>query len=405
MKLVGHKIIKNFRLDLIQDYCNNDNIMVFEKFMNNDTIDLTKKLIQFPSVTPIDAGIIDFLCEYLTPYGFKCKKLIFEDVTNLYARYGKGEPNFCFAGHTDVVPPGEGWSSDPFNAVIRDGMLYGRGASDMKAALAASIVASIEFIKRDDFKGSISFLITGDEEGVAKNGTVKVLEHLKKQNESLSDCIVGEPTCANNFGDIIKYGRRGSISFALTVIGIQGHVAYPELACNPINNLIKILTDLKNQVLDRGNEDFDPSNLEITNITVDNKAGNMIPGKAKAIFNIRFNNIHSADSLTKMIENLCAKHSNNFILEPHLGADAFVNSKESKVIQALRNAVTEVTGNIPVLSTTGGTSDARFIRDFCQVVEFGLINKTAHHVDEHVACQDILHLKEIYLNVLEQYFV
>ncbi len=372
--------------------------------MNKDPVDLAKKLIQFPSVTPTDAGIIDFLSEYLTSHRFQCKKLIFEEVTNLYARYGIKEPNFCFAGHTDVVPPGENWSSDPFKAVIKNGMLYGRGASDMKAALASSITASIEFIENNNFDGSISFLITGDEEGPANNGTVKVLEHLKENNETLSACIVGEPTCTNILGDIIKYGRRGSISFKLTVIGKQGHVAYPELAENPIDILIRILSDLKIQTLDHGNEDFDPSNLEITDITVGNSTGNVIPPQAKASFNIRFNNVHSSNSLEKLINDICNKHSKNFILEPQYGSESFVNPKNSKIIQSLSDAVTQVTNITPTLSTTGGTSDARFIKNFCPVAEFGLLNKTAHHVDEHVACQDIYNLKEIYLKCLEKYF-
>ena len=373
--------------------------------MNKDPISLAQKLIQFPSITPIDAGIVDFLCNYLAPYGFVCQKLVFGDVTNLYARYGESEPNFCFAGHTDVVPTGDNWSINPFAAIIKNGMLYGRGASDMKAALAAFMTASLEFIENNKFKGSISFLITGDEEGIAENGTVKVLEYLKQNNETLSACIVGEPTCSNIFGDIVKYGRRGSISFKLTVIGKQGHVAYPELADNPIDALIKILSDLKSHVLDNGNEDFDPSNLEITDVTVGNSTGNVIPGKARATFNIRFNNLHSADSLKKLVQDICDKHSKNFILEEKYGAESFVNPKDSKVIKSLSDAINKVVGFQPVLSTTGGTSDARFIKNFCQVAEFGLINKTAHHVDEHVSCSDIDKLKAVYLEFLKQYFL
>jgi succinyl-diaminopimelate desuccinylase len=372
--------------------------------MNNKEIELAKELIKFPSITPIDAGIIDFLVSYLTPIGFKCEKLVFGEVTNLYARFGEDDPNFCFAGHTDVVPAGDNWTYDPFTPTIVDGMLYGRGASDMKAALAASIIATSEFIQNNNFKGSISFLITGDEEGPAKNGTAKVLEHLKEKGETLSACIVGEPTCAENFGDIIKYGRRGSISFSLTINGTQGHVAYPSLAENPINSLIKILAELKSHNLDDGNEDFDPSNLEITDITVGNKADNVIPAQAKAKINIRFNNLHTSESLTKFVENICEKYSKNFILEAKHGAESFINSKNSDVLKHLSKAVAVVTGNSPSLSTTGGTSDARFIKDFCQVAEFGLLNKTAHHKDEHVAIADITTLKEIYLKFLKLYF-
>lgn len=372
--------------------------------MTKDPVELAKELIKFPTITPIDAGIIDFLCEYLTPYGFECKKLVFGEVTNLYARYGKQEPNFCFAGHTDVVPPGENWSSNPFEPVIKKDMLYGRGASDMKAALASFITATIEFIENNKFDGSISFLITGDEEGNAKDGTVKVLEYLKDNNETLSSCIVGEPTCSKNFGDIIKYGRRGSICFNLTVNGKQGHVAYPELSDNPIDRLLRILSELKAKPLDAGNEDFDPSNLEITDITVGNEASNVIPASAQAKFNIRFNNLHNSEILEKLIKQICLKHSTNFILETSCGSEPFVNSKDSKVIEVLKKSITQALGKAPALSTTGGTSDARFIKDVCPVVEFGLLNKTAHHVDEHISCQDILDLKQIYLSFLKNYF-
>lgn len=372
--------------------------------MKKDPIELAKDLIRFPTITPIDEGIIDFLCDYLTPYGFECKKLVFGEVTNLYARYGREEPNFCFAGHTDVVPPGENWSSNPFDPTIKDGMLYGRGASDMKAALAAFVIASIEFVENNKFNGSISFLITGDEEAIAKDGTIKVLEYLKDNNETLSSCIVGEPTCSKSFGDIIKYGRRGSISFNLTVDGKQGHVAYPELSDNPIDRLLRILTDLKEKPLDAGNEDFDPSNLEITDITVGNPISNIIPSQAQAKFNIRFNNLHNPEALEKLIKQICLKHSTNFVLQSNCGSKPFVNSKDSKVIECLKESIVQVIGKTPVLSTTGGTSDARFIKDACPVVEFGLLNKTAHHVDEHISCKDISDLKEIYLSFLKKYF-
>lgn len=365
---------------------------------------LAQKLISFPSVTPIDAGIIDFIIEYLTPFGFTCKKLVFENVTNLYARYGKEEPNFCFAGHTDVVPPGENWSSDPFKAIIKDGKLYGRGASDMKSALAAAFAAAIDFIKNNKFKGSISFLITGDEEGPAKNGTIKVLEYLNSKKEILSACIVGEPTCSEQFGDIIKYGRRGSVSFHLTVIGKQGHVAYPDLAVNPIDILVKIISALKAYKLDSGNEDFDPSNLEFTNLNVGNLAGNIIPGEAEVEFNIRFNNFYDTQKLKALVNEICSRYSNNYLLKTMPSAEAFVNPKNSKVITCLKQSIEEIIKTSPILSTTGGTSDARFIRNFCQIAEFGLINKTAHHVDEHVLCQDIEDLKETYLRFLQHYF-
>lgn len=372
--------------------------------MDNNPLILAQKLIQFPSVTPIDAGISNFLSNYLTTYGFTCKELIFEDINNIYARYGSKEPNFCFAGHTDVVPAGEGWSSDPFTPMIKDGILYGRGASDMKAAIAAFICASIEFIENNDFNGSISFLITGDEEGPAINGTRKVLEYLQNNQETISACIVGEPTCPNYLGEMIKYGRRGSINFKLAINGTQGHVAYPELANNPIDILVDILKDLKSLKLDSGNDDFIASNLEVTNLSVENETSNIIPSQARANFNIRFNNIHNAESLNNLVEKICKKYSDDFELEYNCSGEAFVDSKKSSFINSLSDAITKVTNKSPILSTTGGTSDARFIKDHCQVIEFGLVNQTAHHVDEHVSCQDILNLKEIYLDFLKRYF-
>ncbi len=372
--------------------------------MFQDVVSLTKKLISFKSVTPIDDGIVDFLIDYLTPHNFICEKLIFEDVTNLYVRYGKTEPNFCFAGHTDVVPPGDNWSSDPFNAIIKDSMLYGRGTSDMKAAVAAFITASIEFTKKYPFKGSISLLITGDEEAKAENGTIKMLKYLKDHAQQLDACIVGEPTCPQQLGDMIKYGRRGSLSFTLIVTGKQGHVAYPQLAINPIDILLKILTDLKNLELDNGNLDFDPSNLEITDITVGNNISNVIPRQSQATFNIRFNNLHTSEYLQSLVNAVCKKYTDSYSLTATLGADVFVNNKHSELINCLQSAISEVTNITPILSTTGGTSDARFIKNHCSVIEFGLVNKTAHHVDEHVAVKDIENLKEIYLVFLKKYF-
>lgn len=371
---------------------------------NKDPLLLAQKLIQFPSITPLDAGIIDFIIEYLTPYGFKCKKIVSKDVTNLFARYGDKDPNFCFAGHTDVVPTGSNWTVKPFAGIIENGKLYGRGASDMKAALAAFMTASAEFISNNRFDGSISFLISGNEEGIPDNGTPKILEYIKSHNHNLSACLVGEPTCSNIVGDMIKYGRRGSITFYLTVNGLQGHVAYPHLADNPINTMLKILTALKSTILDEGNEDFDESHLEITDIVVGNPTSNIIPGQAQATFNIRFNNLHTVHSLEKLIESICAKYSKSFSLKFQCNAEAFIASKESDLIKSLLSAISQVTSLTPAFSTTGGTSDARFIKDFCPVAEFGLINKTAHHVDENVSCHDITNLKAVYLALLKNYF-
>lgn len=371
---------------------------------NKDPILLAQRLIQFPSITPKDEGIIDYLIDYLTPYKFKCKKIIASDVINLYARYGDKDPNFCFAGHTDVVPLGGNWTVEPFAGIIENGKLYGRGASDMKSAVAAFMTASIEFISSQHFNGSISFIISGNEEGIPDNGTPKILEYMKAHNQNISACIVGEPTCPNILGDMIKYGRRGSITFHLTVEGMQGHVAYPSLAQNPIDSLIKILSELKQTILDEGNDDFDNSHLEITDINVGNSTSNIIPGKAKASFNIRFNNIHSAQSLEQLIEKICAKHSKNFSLKFECSAEAFIGSKNSDLIKHLSEAITSITSLTPELSTTGGTSDARFIKNICPTAEFGLINQTAHHVDEHVSCNDIQNLKAIYLAFLKKYF-
>jgi succinyl-diaminopimelate desuccinylase len=368
--------------------------------MPHDPIVLAQKLIQFPTVTPIDAGIVDYLIGYLKKYGFDCHKLVFEDVTNLYARFGTEGPNICFAGHTDVVPIGNGWSVDPFSAVIKDGKLYGRGASDMKAAVAAFITASVEFIESTSFKGSISFLISGNEEGVADNGTPKVLEYLKDSNQTIDACVVGEPTCSIKFGDIIKYGRRGSISFHLKVKGKQGHVAYPHLADNPIDKLIDILNELKKLKLDEGNEDFDPSNLEIIDVKVGNDTSNIIPGEAEAKFNIRFNDLHNKESLTKLILNICKPHE----CIVNCSAVAFIGTRKSNFVDNFTKAVFEVTKITPTMSTTGGTSDARFIKDHAPVIEFGLLNKTAHHIDEHVSILDIISLKEVYLTFLKNSF-
>ena len=274
----------------------------------------------------------------------------------------------------------------------------------MKSAVAAFMVASIEFIEKYNFKGSISFLITGDEEAVAENGTVKILDYLKKNGEKLDACIVGEPTCPEKLGDMIKYGRRGSLSFDLTIFGKQGHVAYPELAENPIDVLLKILKELKEFQLDKGTDDFIPSNLEITDIMVGNDISNVIPGEANAKFNIRFNNLHNHESLRKLIDGICKKYSKSYMLSDNLGSESFVNDKESIVINYLKSSIEFITGINPVLSTTGGTSDARFIKDHCQVVEFGLVNKTAHHVDENVLIKDIDNLKNIYFEFLKRFF-
>jgi succinyl-diaminopimelate desuccinylase len=369
-------------------------------------IELAQKLMNFSTVTPKDAGIIDYLINLLEPLGFKCHKLIFEDVTNLYARYGKGQPNFCFAGHTDVVPVGDEkqWNFDPFASIISNDNLYGRGACDMKAAIACFITAASTFIQnKPNFAGSISLLITGDEEAVAINGTVKMLAWLAQHNQQLTNAIVGEPTCSNILGDVIHIGRRGSICFELIVTGKQGHVAYPHFAENPVTNLIKILNSLKNHPLDHGNENFMPSNLEITNLFVGNKATNVIPANASASFNIRFNNMHDQLSLTKWVHEIAQQVTKNYHLNIISSADCFL-AKNMDFAHKMQNVVQTITNIKPDLTTDGGTSDARFIKDYCEVIEFGMLNKTAHQVDEHVAVSDIVSLERVYLGMLQQYF-
>ncbi|AIL65449.1 Succinyl-diaminopimelate desuccinylase [Rickettsiales bacterium Ac37b] len=372
-----------------------------------DPIKLSCDLINCPSITPIDAGAIDLLIEILTNLGFKCNKLPFEGVVNLYARLGTNQPNFCFAGHTDVVPPGDEslWTYNPFQAHIQNNYLYGRGAVDMKPAIACFISAVSILLQevKTNFSGSISLMITGDEEGIAINGTRKILQWLQEQNETIDACLVGEPTNPNYIGEMIKIGRRGSISFSLTVNGIQGHVAYPHLADNPIHTLVKILNKLHLTTLDKGNEFFDPSHLEITSIDVDNNAKNVIPAKAVSQFNIRFNNLHTGNSLIFWVKSICEEFTDNFQLDAYESASPFIFT-ENPLKNILINAIQTTTNHHPILSTTGGTSDARFIKDICPVIEFGLINKTAHKIDEHVSIEDINTLTQIYYLTLKNYF-
>lgn len=376
-----------------------------------DLIELSKNLINCPSVTPKDAGAIVLIEDILKNMGFVTHKLTFsqhgtEPVDNLYARIGSGSPNLCFAGHTDVVPSGDlsAWSINPFAAEIRNGMLIGRGATDMKPAIAAWVTAVEQ--QKDKVlakNGSLSFLITGDEEDIAINGTQKVLEWMKDKGEKIDACIVGEPTNAEEFGDTVKIGRRGSLNFTLKIQGIQGHVAYPQNADNPITKLVKILSLLTSNKLDGGNEYFQPSNLEITSIDVGNKATNVIPALAVAKFNVRFNNIYNRESLINWVTQHCRKITDNFILEHDKGSDSFL-TKPGRLSEIVVNAVKSVTGAAPEISTTGGTSDARFIKDYCPVVEFGLINKTAHKVDEQSSIEDIKALAVVYSAIISDYF-
>ncbi len=371
---------------------------------------LAKELIRRPSVTPKDAGTINILAKNLRSLGFKCKLINFKNIKNLYAKFGKSSPNFCYAGHTDVVPPGniKDWSVNPFKPAVKNNKLIGRGANDMKASIACFVAAVSKFkSKNKKFNGSISLLITGDEEGIAINGTKRVVEYLKRKREKINFCLVGEPTNPNKLGEMIKIGRRGSMTGRLTIIGTQGHVAYPHRANNPSNAIIKILKKIKEIKLDRGTKSFQPSNLEITKINIDNHADNVIPGSASAVFNIRFNNRHSSASLKKKLnsifKSITKKAKCRFVIKYEISGEAFL-TKPNKTTFMIQNTIKKITRIKPKLSTAGGTSDARFIRKIAPCLEFGLVGKTMHKIDESVPLSDLKKLTNIYLNILENYF-
>ena len=381
---------------------------------NINELKLAKDLIRFPSITPKDAGAINFLSKKLKSLGFTCKILEFKDkkskpIKNLYARLGKKSPNLCYAGHTDVVPPGniKDWTVNPFKPSIKKNHLIGRGANDMKSSIACFVSAVNKFLKKGKFNGSISFLITGDEEGVAINGTKKVVDYLKKKKEKIDFCIVGEPTNPNKLGEMIKIGRRGSLSGKLEISGVQGHVAYPHLSNNPINTLVSICKKLKQKKLDKGNKNFQPSNLEFTAINVENKAHNVIPARASAQFNIRYNNFYTADKLKRkislIVKNICKIDRCKFKIKFIANGDSFL-TKPNKTIFIAKKIIKKVTKITPKFSTTGGTSDARFIRKIAPCLEFGLVNKTMHKIDECVSLTDLKKLTKIYENILQDYF-
>ncbi len=378
--------------------------------MKISELKLAKELIRKPSVTPKDAGAINLLAKNLKSLGFNCKIINFKNIKNLYAKLGRSSPNFCYAGHTDVVPPGniENWSVNPFKPKVKNNKLIGRGANDMKASIACFVAAVSKFKKENkNFKGSISLLITGDEEGIAINGTKKVIKFLKKKGERINFCLVGEPTNPNKLGEMIKIGRRGSLTGRLTVIGVQGHVAYPHRANNPSNTMIKILKRIKELKLDRGTKNFQSSNLEVTKINIDNYADNVIPGKANAVFNVRFNNKHSANSLKKKLntifKSMAQRGKCKFKIEYEVSGEAFL-TKPNKTTYMIQNIIKKITGIKPKLSTSGGTSDARFIRNIAPCLEFGLVGKTMHKVDESVSVSDLKKLTKIYQNILINYF-
>ncbi len=378
-------------------------------------LQLAKELIRYPSVTPVDAGIMKFLEKKLKKLGFKTKILEFKEknykpVKNLYARLGNKNPNFCYAGHLDIVPPGnvKDWTVNPFRPSVKKGHLIGRGANDMKSSIAAFVSAVSVFLNNNKkFKGSISFLITGDEEGDAINGTKKVVKYLKKKKEKINFCLVGEPTNPNRLGEMIKIGRRGSLTGKLTILGVQGHVAYPQRAVNPSTALIKILDVLKNFRFDKGTKNFQPSNLEVTKINIENTADNVIPKSAEATFNIRYSDKHSSSSLkkklNKIIKQICKKNKSKFKIEYRVSGEAFL-TKPNKTTFMIQNIIKKITKIRPKLSTTGGTSDARFIKNICPCLEFGLVGKTMHKVDEAVSLSDLRKLKKIYSLILDNYF-
>ncbi len=378
--------------------------------MQISELKLAKDLMRKPSITPKDAGAINLLAKNLRTIGFNCKIIKFKNIKNLYAKLGKSSPNFCYAGHTDVVPPGniKNWTTNPFKPIVKNNKLIGRGANDMKASIACFVAAVSRFKNRNkNFEGSISLLITGDEEGIAVNGTKRVVKYLKRKKEKINFCIVGEPTNPNKLGEMIKIGRRGSLTGRLTVIGSQGHVAYPNRANNPSDTLVKILKRIKDLKLDRGTKNFQSSNLEITKINIDNHADNVIPGSADAVFNIRFNDKHSSTSLkrklNKIFKTVTKTNKSKFRVNYEVSGEAFL-MKPNKMTFMIQNIIKKITGIKPRLSTSGGTSDARFIKNIAPCLEFGLVGKTMHKIDESVSISDLKKLTKIYENILVSYF-
>jgi succinyl-diaminopimelate desuccinylase len=385
-----------------------------------DALSIARDLLRCPSVTPADAGALGVLENILTAAGFEVHRVSFSeagtaDVDNLYARIGNTAPHITFAGHTDVVPPGEesAWSHGAFSGDVKDGFLYGRGAVDMKGGIACSVAAVLGHLAahggkpREDGAGSISFLITGDEEDVSVNGTVKLLPWVAARGEKLDHCVLGEPSNVEVLGDCIKVGRRGSLHGMLYVDGIQGHVAYPQRAANPVPDISRLIVALSDEPLDHGSAQFQASNLEFTSVDVGNKAGNVIPGQARAKFNIRFNDLHTQETLRALVEARLEKATGNrikarIVWEPS-NSNVFV-TKPGPFTDLAVAAIEEVTGRKPELSTSGGTSDARFIASYCPVIEFGLVGQTMHQIDERTPVSDLEKLTKIYRGILDRYF-
>ena len=374
-----------------------------------DPVQLAGDLIRRPSVTPADAGAMDTLQRALEGLGFACRRTKFGEIENLYARRGTAGPNLCFAGHTDVVPAGDraAWRYDPFGADISDGVLHGRGAVDMKGGIAAWTAAVSNVLSRGEPNGSLSFLITGDEEGEATDGTVRVVEALIAEGETIDHCVVGEPSSSAVLGDMVKVGRRGSINAFIEVEGVQGHVAYPHRAANPVPVLVGLLAALQARRLDEGYAEFQPSNLEITTVDVGNPTTNLIPARATARVNIRFNPNHTGAGLQAWFEEEAAKAGRDFqgrvSVTCAISGESFLTER-GPFTDLVSRAVAETTGQTPDLSTTGGTSDARFIRSLCPVVEFGLVGATMHGIDERVPVEDLRRLTAAYERLIELYF-
>ena len=379
-------------------------------------LEIAQDLIRCPSVTPEEGGALDYLQGMLEAAGFTCERLVFSDentpdVDNLFARLGDGAPHLCFAGHTDVVPPGnsDDWTHPPFSAEVVDGWLFGRGSADMKGNIACFVAATLSYLEEsgDGFPGSISFLITGDEEGPSVNGTKKVLQWMADNGHKPDHCLVGEPSCSTIIGDTVRIGRRGSLTGHLTVSGVQGHTAYPEKANNPVPGMLAVLNSFLAEPLDDGTPHFSPSDMQIATVDTGNAATNVIPARLKASFNIRYNANHTAESLMKIL-----KDKANLALEgtglehqiQFLPASPCFITEPGPLVDLMVAAVKKQTGVTPELSTGGGTSDARFVKDYCPVIEFGLINETIHQVDERVETGDLEKLTGVYLEFIKRYF-
>lgn len=369
------------------------------------TLDLVRELVLIPSVTPADGGCQDLLAARLEACGFDCQRMPFADVSNLWARHGDDSPLFCFAGHTDVVTPGDrdSWESDPFIPAIRDGNLYGRGTVDMKGGLAAMMIAAESFIdEHRSFNGSLAFLITSDEEGRAENGTRKVIETLSRRGEKIDWCVIGEPSSSDTPGDVIRVGRRGSLTGEITVLGTQGHVAYPEFADNPVHKLARILGQLADTVWDDGSQDFPATTLQVVNLQSGTGADNVIPAEAAATFNLRYSPVWNAEQLRKRIDSIAQKHAHEYQIRWHLSGEPFL-CKDGALLRATIGAINQVCGEAPQLSTGGGTSDGRFIAPSgADVIELGLINATAHKTNECTSIEHLDILTELYDNILRR---